>query len=78
MQNLSPVDIGFSHFGHFNSIIRDIDKINIFLRKKKFIEKYFDQKFRGFFIASGTELTRDQLVDIDILLRKNHCELLNL
>ncbi|TFF89532.1 MAG: hypothetical protein EU549_00235 [Promethearchaeota archaeon] len=60
------------------AILRDIDKINVFLKKKKFVENNFDLKFRGFFVASGTERTRDQLAEVNILLRKNQSELLNL
>ena len=60
------------------AILRDQEKVETFLRKKKFIEKYYNKKFRGFFVASGSELPRDQLADVSILLRKDNCELINL
>ena len=60
------------------SILRDKDKINIFLRKKEFVEKKFKKKFRGFFIAAGSELTQQEIADITVLLRKHQSELINL
>ena len=60
------------------SILRDKDKINIFLRKKEFVEKKFKKKFRGFFIAAGSELTQQEIADITVLLRKHQTELINL
>ena len=60
------------------AILRDEQKVNMFLKKKQFIESFFKQKFRGFFVATGTELSQMQLADVTVLLRKNGCELLNL
>ncbi len=60
------------------SILRNMDKVNTFLRKKEFIEKKFKKKFRGFFIAAGTELTQQEIADITVLLRKHKSELINL
>jgi len=60
------------------SILRNMDKVNTFLRKKEFVEKKFKKKFRGFFIAAGSELTQHEIADITILLRKQKSELINL
>ena len=60
------------------SILRNMDKTNTFLRKKEFIEKKFKKKFRGFFIAAGSELTQQEIADITVLLRKHQSELINL
>ncbi len=60
------------------SILRNMDKVNTFLRKKEFIEKKFKKKFRGFFIAAGSELTQREIADITVLLRKHQSELINL
>jgi len=60
------------------SILRNMDKVNTFLRKKEFIEKKFKKKFRGFFIAAGSELTQQEIADITVLLRKHQSELINL
>ncbi len=60
------------------SILRMINKVNTFLRKKEFIEKRFEKKFRGFFIAAGSELSQQEIADITVLLRKHQSELINL
>ena len=60
------------------SILRMINKVNTFLRKKEFIEKRYEKKFRGFFIAAGSELSQQKIADITVLLRKHQSELINL
>ena len=60
------------------SILHNMEKVNIFLRKKEFVEKKFKKKFRGFFIAAGSELTQQEIADITVLLRKHQSELINL
>ncbi|MHA1758868.1 MAG: hypothetical protein ACTSVV_19030 [Promethearchaeota archaeon] len=60
------------------SILSDTEKVDTFLKKKKFIEKLTGKKFRGFFIAAGTELPRDILADIILKLKQENCEFLNL
>jgi len=60
------------------SILRDAKKVDDFLKKKAFIEKTRGLEYRGFMVASGSELGREELADITILLKKNKAELLNL
>jgi hypothetical protein len=60
------------------SILRHRQKVEDFLRKKELIENLEGQSFRGFFVASGSELSPDEMGDIIALLRRNQCELLNL
>jgi F0F1-type ATP synthase membrane subunit b/b' len=60
------------------SILRNMDKVNTFLRKKEFVEKKFEKKFRGFFISAGSELSQQEIADITVLLRKCQSELINL
>ena len=60
------------------SILHDQAEIDWFIKKKQFIESYYDKKFRGFFVAASTELTSDQMANITVFLRENNSELINL
>ncbi|MHA1230204.1 MAG: hypothetical protein ACTSRP_20860 [Candidatus Helarchaeota archaeon] len=60
------------------SILRDFKKVENFIKKKEFVEYLYGKKFRGFFVASGTELSTDKLADIEVLLHKHNSELINL
>jgi hypothetical protein len=60
------------------SILRNKEKVEKFIQKKILIEKLKKQMFRGFFIASGSELSQNEKADIILLLKNNNCELINL
>jgi uncharacterized protein YfeS len=60
------------------AIIRDKKKVDIFLRKKQLVEEITGQQFRGFFVASGSELPSADVADLVALLRQYQCELINL
>ncbi|MHA1698103.1 MAG: hypothetical protein ACTSWN_04610, partial [Promethearchaeota archaeon] len=60
------------------TILKSKEKIDKFIRKKEFVEKTFGKKYRGFFVASGSELTAEELANISVLLRKHGSELINL
>ncbi|MBD3256033.1 MAG: hypothetical protein GF383_13135 [Candidatus Lokiarchaeota archaeon] len=60
------------------SILRGETKVEKFLRKKRFVEKKFDQEFRGFFVAASSKLSPKKIGEITITLRKQNCELINL
>ncbi|MBD3195447.1 MAG: hypothetical protein GF317_10355 [Candidatus Lokiarchaeota archaeon] len=60
------------------SILRTKNKIDIFLRKKKFLEKSYEIEFRGFFLAASSEFSSEEMADIAVKLRENNCELINL
>ena len=60
------------------TILRDIKKVENFIQKKKFVEYLYNKNFRGFFVAAGTELSSNEIADIEILLHKYNSELINL
>jgi hypothetical protein len=60
------------------SILKDQFKIEKFLKKKRFLEDLHQVQYRGFFVASGSELSQEDKADIVILLQQNNCELINL
>ena len=60
------------------SILRDQFKIEKFLRKKQVLEEFHQVQFRGFFVASGSELSQEDKADILLILKQNNCELINL
>ncbi len=60
------------------SILRDRSKIEIFIKKKQFIEALHETQYRGFFVASGSELSQDEKAEIILILHQNNCELINL
>jgi hypothetical protein len=60
------------------SILRDTKKIQKFLLKKVLIEKVYNKKYRGFFVASGSSLTPEEHSEMLLLLKKNGAELINL
>ncbi|MHA1728545.1 MAG: hypothetical protein ACTSWY_07415 [Promethearchaeota archaeon] len=60
------------------SVLRETKKVTDFLKKKKFLEKKFGVSFRGFFIASSSQLSQELLAQMTILLHQNRCELINL
>jgi hypothetical protein len=60
------------------SILKDTAKVEKFLNKKQFIEKYYNRGFRGFFVAAGTEIDEETKLDIIYRLRTQQCELINL
>ncbi|TFG19449.1 MAG: hypothetical protein EU533_06800 [Promethearchaeota archaeon] len=60
------------------SILHDEEKVDRFLKKKRFVEEKFDMKFKGFFVAASTDLESEKMADITIKLRDNGSELINL
>ena len=60
------------------SILRDQAKIERFLKKKHYLEDIHQVQYRGFFVASGSELSREDKAEILLLLHQNNCELINL
>jgi len=60
------------------SVLRSKKKIDIFLRKKGFVEEEYETKFRGFFLAASSEFSAEEMGDIAIKLREHNCELINL
>ncbi len=60
------------------SILHESSEVDWFIKKKHFIESYYNKKFRGFFVAASTELPSDQMANITVFLRKNNSELINL
>ena len=60
------------------SILRTKEKIDIFLKKKEFVEKEFECKFRGFFIAASSEFSTEEMGELTVKLREHNCELINL
>lgn len=60
------------------SILREKEKIETFLRKKKFVEREYDLSFRGFFVAASSHFSAEEMGKITVKLRKNNCELINL
>ncbi len=60
------------------AILRDVEKVDRFIRKKRLAEIQYGVPFRGFFVASGSELPRAELGKLMTILRQHHCELLNL
>jgi hypothetical protein len=60
------------------AIMKDRQKVEKFLMKKAFIEKRDKKTYRGFFVASGSELPREEIADIAVLLKRHGAELLNL
>ncbi|MHA1731784.1 MAG: hypothetical protein ACTSU5_07555, partial [Promethearchaeota archaeon] len=60
------------------AVLRDREKVRRFLRKKRLLEAQTGKEFRGFFVASGTELSRGELAEVTVELHSNNCELLNL
>jgi len=60
------------------SILKDKDKVNNFIKKKKFVESLYKKEFRGFLIVSSTELDYNQMGDIKILCHKYDIDLINL
>jgi hypothetical protein len=60
------------------TVLRDMDKVEKFLKKKAFVEKVNGKTYRGFFVASGSALSPKERADVEQLLREHGCELLNL
>ncbi len=60
------------------TILRDREKVEKFLAKKAFIEKQRGRSYRGFFVASGSQLSQNELADIVVLLKQHGAELLYL
>ncbi|HMF29854.1 MAG TPA: hypothetical protein VKK79_00455 [Candidatus Lokiarchaeia archaeon] len=60
------------------AVLREREKVGKFLRKKKLVEQITGQQFRGFFIASDTEFSQDEMGDIAVELHEQGCELLAL
>ncbi|MHA1270021.1 MAG: hypothetical protein ACTSPY_09575 [Candidatus Helarchaeota archaeon] len=60
------------------SILRELEKIEIFIKKKHFIEKLYGKEFRGFFVAAGSELTPEKKAKAKILCHKNNIDFINL
>jgi len=80
---ISQVEIdGFSLeppvIAEITSILRAEEKVNLFLKKKEFVETKYDRKFRGFFVAATSELSAEEMGDLTIKLRDHNCELINL
>ncbi|MHA1340028.1 MAG: hypothetical protein ACTSRZ_09420 [Promethearchaeota archaeon] len=60
------------------SILHDKDKVDKFLKKKQILEKIYNKHFKGFFIATSSTLTPDELSNVMVELRKNDCDFINL
>ncbi|MHA1342000.1 MAG: hypothetical protein ACTSRZ_19015 [Promethearchaeota archaeon] len=60
------------------SILQDRDKVDKFLKKKQILEKIYNKHFKGFFIATSSTLTPNELSNVMVELRKNDCDLINL
>jgi hypothetical protein len=60
------------------TILRDREKVEKFLAKKSFVEKQRGKVYRGFFVASGSQLSLNELANIVVLLKQHRAELLNL
>ncbi len=60
------------------SVLRTKEKIETFLRKKIFVEKLYDVKFKGYFVVATTEFSAEEMGELIIKLRQNNCELINL
>ncbi|MHA1439008.1 MAG: hypothetical protein ACTSPD_15660 [Promethearchaeota archaeon] len=60
------------------SILMNKDKVDYFLKKKKYVEQLYGKEFRGFFVAANTKLNTEELGEITITLRKQKSELINL
>ncbi len=60
------------------SILKTKEKIETFLRKKTFVEKLYDVKFKGYFLAASTEFSAEEMGALIIKLKENNCELINL
>ncbi|MHA1755942.1 MAG: hypothetical protein ACTSVV_04170 [Promethearchaeota archaeon] len=60
------------------SILRKMKKVDDFLRKKEFIEKLKNKKFRGFFVAASCEMDQEEVAEVIVKLREHNCELINL
>ncbi|MHA1696915.1 MAG: hypothetical protein ACTSXT_09015 [Candidatus Helarchaeota archaeon] len=60
------------------TILRDLNKIKNFIKKKKFVEKRYNRRFRAFFVASSSELDMEHKAKAEILCRKNEIEFINL
>ncbi|MHA1281944.1 MAG: hypothetical protein ACTSQP_05500 [Promethearchaeota archaeon] len=60
------------------SILRKMKKVDDFLRKKEFIERLKNKKFRGFFVAASCEMDQEEVAEVIVKLREHDCELINL
>ncbi|MHA1584437.1 MAG: hypothetical protein ACTSWL_04225 [Promethearchaeota archaeon] len=60
------------------TILKEKEKIMKFLRKKSFIEEVEGLKFRGFFVAASSKMSREEIGEISVLLHSQNCELINL
>ncbi|MHA1584435.1 MAG: hypothetical protein ACTSWL_04215 [Promethearchaeota archaeon] len=60
------------------TILKEKEKILKFLRKKSFIEEINGCKFRGFFVAASSKMTREDIGEMSVLLHSQNCELINL
>lgn len=60
------------------SILHEQDKVKNFLKKKRLVEEKTGKQFRGFFVAAGTDLPRETIGDLTVMLREHGSELLNM
>jgi len=60
------------------TILRDREKVEKFIAKKAFVEKQNGKVYRGFFVASGSQLSQNELANIVVLLKQHGAELINL
>jgi hypothetical protein len=60
------------------TVLHDREKVEKFLKKKAFVEHQKGKVYRGFFVASGSELPQSDIADLAVLLKRNGSELLNL
>ena len=82
-ESISEVEIdGFSLdppiIAEITSILRTKEKVDMFLKKKEFVENVYGRKFRGFFVAASSEFSNEEMGELNIKLRENNCELINL
>ena len=61
------------------TVLREIEKIDDFLKKKAFVEQQHPgRQYRGFFVAATSTLSQEAMADAIVRLKARGCELLNL
>jgi hypothetical protein len=60
------------------SILKDWEKVEKLLKKKRFVEHILKKPFRGFLVAATTEFDQKEKLDLIVKLKENQIELINL
>ena len=61
------------------SVLRDLNKVHKFLKKKEILEEKYEKKFRGFFVAGAVEnFSQDQKAELITELAKHNVTFINL